>query len=113
MTPLTKQDIQQALDRNVSSITARMLSKSDVQAIIGAVRTGVLQDLKELHHENQTMIRNGQARHDQVNQRLTILERNIQSLVYDMAKVIDTTSRTNSTVGTQPTSNNSFSFQRI
>lgn len=112
MTPVTKQDVQQAVDRSTNNIAARMLSKNDVQTIISSIRSGILQDIKELHSENQAMIRNGQARHEQINQRLTTIERQLQILVHEMAKVADTTSRTNTSVATQPTSNG-FSFQRI
>lgn len=112
MSPVTRQEVQQAVDRSTANITSRMMSKADTQTIISNIRAGILQDIKELHSENQAMIRNGQARHEQINQRLTTIERQLQILVHEMAKVADTTSRTNTSVGTQPTSNG-FSFQRI
>ena len=112
MNAVTKQDVQQAVERSVASIGSRMISKDDVQSAVNNVRNGIMQDLKELHSENQSQMRNSQARHDQMNQRITTIERQLQILVHEVAKIADTTSRTKTSAGTQP-NNQGFTFQRI
>lgn len=78
----TRQDIQIALDRTKNTILGSMFSRNDAQSTISQLRNGILQDLRELHAENQMNIRQSQTQHDQINQR-------INSLQHDVGKVLE------------------------
>lgn len=78
----TRQDIQTALDRTKNTILGSMFSRNDAQSTISQLRNGILQDLRDLHAENQASIRMSQTQHDQINQR-------INALTHEVGRVIE------------------------
>lgn len=84
----TRQDIQTALDRTKNTILSSMFSRNDAQSTISQLRNGILQDLRELHAENQTNIRTTQTQHDQINQRINALQHEIYKVLEQQNQIM-------------------------
>ncbi len=93
MIAATRQDMQTALDRAKNSILGSMFSRSDAQAIVTQLRTSILQDLHEMHAENQQAIRGAQAHRLQLNTRMSNLEREVSVLQQILTRILDQQSR--------------------
>lgn len=90
----TRQDVQSALDRVKLSIIGNMLSRNDVQNFVGQMRNSMLQDLHELHAENQQNIRISQTQHEQIIQRVATLQQQVARLGEQQAQILTLLQRT-------------------
>jgi hypothetical protein len=93
MIAATRQDMQTALDRAKNSILGNMFSRSDAQAIVTQLRSSILQDLHEMHAENQQAIRSAQAHRLQMTTRIANLEREVGVLQQILSRILDQQSR--------------------
>ncbi len=93
MIAATRQDMQTALDRAKNSILGNMFSRSDAQAIVSQLRSSILQDLHEMHAENQQAIRSAQAHRLQMTTRIANLEREVGILQQILSRILDQQSR--------------------
>lgn len=84
----TRQDLQMALDRTKNSIIGTVFSRSDAQNVLSQLRNGILQDLRELHAENQAGIRLSQTQHDQMIQRIAGLQQQMARLQDQQAQIL-------------------------
>ena len=115
VTTVTRQELQNALDRSRSVILGSMLTRNDLQSVINQVRSGLLQDTHVLHAENQATIRQSISARAQIMQRLSSIEarlggieQNLRSLTTQHSKTSDSLNRM------QPTEKNGgYMFQRV
>lgn len=85
----TRQDIQTALDRAKDSILGNMPSRNDFQTLVVQLRNSILQDLHDMHAENQQAIRVSLAHRDQMMVRISNVERNLLATQQLMARLYD------------------------
>lgn len=93
ITAATRQDMQTALERTKNSILGTMFSRNDAQAVVMQLRASILQDLHELHNENQQVLRQFQAQREQFLVRLSNVERNVVTTHQMMLRIIDQQNR--------------------
>jgi hypothetical protein len=84
----TRQDLQTALDRTKNSIMGSVFSRSEAQNIMAQLRNGILQDLRELHSENQAGIRLAQTQHSEMIQRIAGLQQQMARLTEQQAQTL-------------------------
>ena len=84
----TRQDLQTALDRTKNTIIGTVFSRNDAQATLTQLRNGILQDLRELHAENQAVMRLAQTQHDQIIQRMAMLQQQMARLQEQQVQIV-------------------------
>lgn len=84
----TRQDLQTALDRTKNSIIGTVFSRSDAQNVLTQLRNGILQDLHDLHSENQAGIRLAQTQHEHMIQRIAGLQQQMGRLQEQQTQIL-------------------------
>jgi len=110
--PATRQDIQNSVDRAKSAILSNVLSRNDLQTFVGQIRGGILQDLRNMHAENQAIIRQSISYRDQLLQRIASLERSVITLQQQVGKVQNQHTQTTTTLN-KMRPDNVLTFQRF
>jgi hypothetical protein len=89
----TRQDLQTALDRTKNSILGTVMSRNDIQVSVTQLRTSILQDLHEMHAENQQALRQSQAQRYQLMVRVNNLEHQMTATQQIMLRILDQQTR--------------------
>lgn len=111
ITPATRQDVQNAIDRTRNTIMGTMLTRSDLQSVVNQVRNGLVQDLNNLHAENQLAMRQATNSRAQIQQRIGALEASLARIEQSLRELSVEHSKTSLTVGKMHT-DNGYLFQR-
>lgn len=93
MIAATRQDLQTALERAKTSIMGGMVSRNEIQVSVTQLRNSILQDLHEMHAENQQALRQSQAQRYQVLVRIANIERQISGIQQVLLRVLDQQSK--------------------
>lgn len=93
MIAATRQDLQTALERAKTSIMGGMVSRNEIQVSVTQLRNSILQDLHEMHAENQQALRQSQAQRYQVLVRIANIERQIAGIQQVLLRVLDQQSK--------------------
>lgn len=93
MIAATRQDVQNAFERARSSIMGNMVSRNDVQLSVTQLRNSILQDIHEMHAENQQAIRQSQAQRYQSLVKVTSLEHQMAGTQQMLLRLLDQQSR--------------------
>lgn len=93
MIAATRQDVQTALERTKNTILGSMVSRNEVQVSVTQLRNSILQDLHDMHGENQQAIRQSQAQRYQVLLKVTNMEHQIAALQQIMLRILDQQTR--------------------
>lgn len=93
MIAATRQDLQTALERAKNSILGNMVSRNDTQAFIAQLRNNILQDLHDMHSENQQALRQSQAQRYQLAIKVSNIERQMADLQQVMLRILDQQTR--------------------
>lgn len=93
MIAATRQDVQSAFERARSSIMGNMVSRNDVQLSVTQLRNSILQDIHDLHAENQQAIRQSQAQRYQSMVKITNIEHQVAGMNQILLRILDQQSR--------------------
>jgi hypothetical protein len=80
ITAATRQDMQGIVDYAKNTILGQMVSRGQLQTVAEQIRATILQNLHELHAENQQLIHQSHAQRQVLINRLSILEQEVKSL---------------------------------
>lgn len=93
VTALTRGDVQVMVEGVKNSLLERLAPRNYIQAMAESVRMSIIQNLEELHADNQQMIRNSQMQRAQVLQRVTSIETEVRTLRQLVVHLIDQQSK--------------------
>lgn len=85
----TRSDIQGMVEGVKNVLLDRLAPRSYIQAMSESVRMSIIQNLEELHMENQQMIRNSLAQREQTLQRVASVETEVRALRQLMVQMLD------------------------
>ena len=111
--PATRQELQNALDKTRSSILSNMISRNDLQWVVGQVRASMMQDMSSLHAENQMAMKQATNSRAVLMQRLGAVENSLARIEQALHMLMIEHSKTSVTVGKMQTDNGGYLFQRI
>jgi hypothetical protein len=76
----TRSDVQGMVEGAKNTLLDRLAPRNYVQALSESLRISILQNLHELHAENQQVIRSGLTQREQLIQRMTALESELRTM---------------------------------
>jgi hypothetical protein len=89
----TRSDVQGMVEGVKNTLLDRLAPRNYVQALAESVRGSILQNLQELHAENQQMIRSGQTQREQLSQRIGAIEGEIKVVRQLLNQVLEQQAR--------------------
>lgn len=112
--PVTRQEVQSALDRTRSSILSNSLSRNDLYWVVGQMRASMMQDMNSLHAENQTAMKQATNSRAVLMQRIGAVEISLARIEQALHALMVEHSKTSMTVGKMQTdTNGGYLFQRV
>ncbi len=93
MAAATQQDVQTAFERARQSILSNVITRNDVQVSVTQLRNIILQDIRDMHGENQQAMRQYQARQYQMTLKVTNMERQIAAMQQILLRILDQQTR--------------------
>ena len=90
----TRQDMYSALERAKNTILGTTLNRADAQTIVAQLRTSILQDLHELHMQNQNTLRQSQNQRVQLMLKMADIERSMSMMQQLLTRMVEQQSRT-------------------
>lgn len=76
----TRQEVQGMVEGVKNTLLDRLAPKNYIQALADSLRVSILQNLYQLHAENQMLYRSGQTQRDQIQQRIISLEAEVKTI---------------------------------
>lgn len=84
---MTRQDLLNVTEYAKNKIIERLVTKYDVQAACDHARDRIINNLQDLHQENQSLMRHSNTQHDQVSRKVSSIESQINALQQEMKVV--------------------------
>jgi hypothetical protein len=76
----TRSDVQGMVEGAKNTLLDRLAPRNYIQAMSEGLRISILQNLNELHAENQLVIRAGQTQREQLMQRMASMETEMRTM---------------------------------
>ena len=89
----TRTDIQILVDGAKNTLLDRLAPRNYIQAMSESLRISILQNLHELHAENQQVIKSGQMQREQMVQRMMSLESEMRAMRQLVVQLLEQQSR--------------------
>lgn len=89
----TRSDVQGMVEGVKNTLLDRLAPRNYIQAMSESLRISILQNLHDLHGENQQLIRSGQMQREQLMQRMASMEGEMRAMRQLIVQLIDQQAR--------------------